>query len=396
VEFIVGPSGDFYFMEINTRLQVEHPVTELTLHLDLVELQLRVAAGEALPASLIRNKSVPQDGHAIEVRLYAEDPSKNFLPGSGKLQRLQLPTPDAHVRIDSGVIEGDTVTIFYDPMIAKMIVWDRTREAALLRLREALAQSDVDGPKSNIAFLERLVRHPAIVEGRIDTGYLDRHLDEFLPHAGMIEPLWIFAAATVALLDEEARVREAALTDADPHSPWHAADAFRLGHAGKRIVCLEDCGERIEIAAYGAAGDYTLSFGEATCRVEHAKCRDGNLSASFDGVMHRFAANVDASRIVLHDGERRTRLERARAFAYTASASKADDRILAPMPGRIVLVKVKAGDAVAEGQELLVMEAMKMELSLKASHAATIEAIHVASGDFVEADTVLVKFGENK
>ncbi|MGH8042958.1 MAG: acetyl-CoA carboxylase biotin carboxylase subunit, partial [Rudaea sp.] len=166
VEFIVGPQGDFYFMEINTRLQVEHPITEMTLHLDLVELQLRVAAGEALPGSLIRNKSVPADGHAIEVRLYAEDPRQGFLPGSGKLRRLRLPPSGTHVRIDSGVIEGDTVTIFYDPMIAKLIAWDSNREQALQRMREALALCEVVGPKSNIDFLECLIRHAAVVEGR--------------------------------------------------------------------------------------------------------------------------------------------------------------------------------------------------------------------------------------
>jgi len=193
-------AADFYFMEINTRLQVEHPVTEMVLHQDLVELQLRVAAGEALPGSLVRNKSVPADGHAIELRLYAEDPQQGFLPGSGRLQRLQLPEPDEHVRIDAGVIEGDTVTIFYDPMIAKLIVWDRTRGEALQRMREALAQCDIVGPKSNIDFLERLVRHPAVVEGRIDTGYLDRHLDEFLGAADEADPVSEFAAATAWLL----------------------------------------------------------------------------------------------------------------------------------------------------------------------------------------------------
>lgn len=180
VEFIVGQDGGFYFMEINTRLQVEHPVTELVTGLDLVEWQLRVAAGEPLPQP---QDAIVQRGHAIEVRLYAEDPEAGFLPGSGKLERLRLPQADAHVRLDSGVIEGDTVTIFYDPMIAKLIVFDLDRPRALARLRAALAQCEIVGPKSNIEFLERLARHPAVVGGTIDTGYLDRHLDEFMPAA---------------------------------------------------------------------------------------------------------------------------------------------------------------------------------------------------------------------
>src|SRR5690606_31454041 len=200
VEFIVDPDGNFYFMEINTRLQVEHPVTEMVTGQDLVEWQLRVASGEPLP---LRQDEVARNGHAIEVRLYAEDPDAGFLPGSGKLQRLVLPEPGPHVRIDSGVVEGDTVTIFYDPMIAKLIVHDSDRDAALARMRDALAQAEVAGPKSNIGFLERLVRHPAITGGTIDTGYLDRHLDEFLAGEGAPGTHLVAAAATVRLLAQE-------------------------------------------------------------------------------------------------------------------------------------------------------------------------------------------------
>jgi 3-methylcrotonyl-CoA carboxylase alpha subunit len=394
VEFIVGPEGDFYFMEINTRLQVEHPVTEMVLHLDLVELQLRVAAGEALPASLLRNKSVPADGHAIELRLYAEDPQQGFLPGSGKLQRLQLPPQSAHVRIDAGVIEGDTVTIFYDPMIAKLVVWDRTRADALQRMRDALAQCAIVGPKSNIDFLERLVRHPAVIEGRIDTGYLDRHLDEFLPADAAPDHAILFAAATAVLLGEEAQAPLLARASGDPHSPWARADAWRLGHPGKRIVCFAHGGERIEVAAHGARGSYALDFGDAHCAVENALVRDGFLSASFDGIARRYRSRVDEGSVLLHDGERRTQLSRVAAFAFTQSAKASGDRINAPMPGRIVLMKVKLGDEVSEGQELIVMEAMKMEITLKAPRAAKIAAVNAAVGEFVEADAILVRFEE--
>ena len=401
VEFIVGPNAgksgaDFYFMEINTRLQVEHPVTEMVLKLDLVELQLRVAAGEALPASLIRNKSIPADGHAIELRLYAEDPQQGFLPGSGKLQQLRLPRQSPYVRIDSGVIEGDTVTIFYDPMIAKLIVWERTRVGALQRMREALAQCDIVGPKSNIDFLERLVRHPAVVEGRIDTGYLDRHLDEFLPVDATPGAPILFAAATLALLDEEANAQVTALASGDRYSPWAQADAWRIGHHGKRIVCFAHGDQRMEVAAYGSAGNYALTAGEAHCEVANAQLGNDMLSASFDGISQRFRAHIDATRVLLHDGDSRTRLERVPAYAHVKSAQKADDRIVAPMPGRIVLVKVKSGDTVSEGQELIVMEAMKMELTLRAPHAAAIASLNANAGEFVEADAVLIRFGETK
>src|SRR5690554_3348572 len=231
VEFIVDPDGGFYFMEINTRLQVEHPVTEMTTGLDLVEWQLRVAAGEPLPLAA---DAVRSHGHAIEVRLYAEDPDAGFLPASGRLHHLRLPRPSPHVRIDAGVTQGDTVSIFYDPMIAKLIVHDRDRPAALARLREALAACSVDGPKTNIAFLEALVRHPAVVEARIDTGYLDRHLDEFTGQPDdAVDPCLLYAAATAALLQQEQAQRQAAAASGDPTSPWAIADGWRLGHAGQ-------------------------------------------------------------------------------------------------------------------------------------------------------------------
>ena len=397
VEFIVGPDAqqsgsDFYFMEINTRLQVEHPVTEMVLHQDLVELQLRVAAGEALPGSLMRNKSVPADGHAIELRLYAEDPQQGFLPGSGKLERLRLPAPDEHVRVDAGVIEGDTVTIFYDPMIAKLIVWDRTRAEALQRMREALAQCDVVGPKSNVDFLERLVRHPAVIEGRIDTGYLDRHLEEFLGDGDDTDPVALFAAATAWLLHEELDSMRVAAKSGDPGSPWARTDGWRLGHAGKRIVVLD----HVTVEAFGAAGDYRLASGAPGCRVAGARLDGDTLSGRFDGIARRFKVAFDVERIVLHDGTRRRAFEHAPAFAFEKSADSDVDNLRAPMPGRIVVVKTQAGASVTAGQELMVIEAMKMELSLKAPQDATIASLHATAGEFVEADTVLVRFGEKK
>ena len=388
VEFIVGPDGGFYFMEINTRLQVEHPVTEMTLGVDLVEWQLRIASGEKLPWT---QDQVRPRGHAIEVRLYAEDPEKNFLPGSGKLERLALPAPSSHVRLDGGVVEGDTVTIFYDPMIAKLIVWDLDRPRALAQLREALAQTDIVGPKSNVDFLERLVRHPVVVEGTIDTSYLDRHLDEVLPKADEAPPAMLFAATVAALLDEEARCATRAAHGADPHSPWSRADAWRLGHPGKRIESLGWRGARVDVAAHGHGGRYALDVPGVHAVVEDARVHDGVLTARFDGTARRMRVFVGENAVTAHDGARRWRFDRLRAFAYEAKESGGSDRIAAPMPGRIVAVKVKGGDSVAEGQELAVMEAMKMELTLRAPRAARIATVSANVGEFVEADTVLVR-----
>jgi 3-methylcrotonyl-CoA carboxylase alpha subunit len=390
VEFIVGQDGTFFFMEMNTRLQVEHPVTEETLGLDLVEWQLRIASGETLP---LQQEQVHARGHAIEVRLYAEDPDQNFLPGSGKLRTLKLPAPSRHVRLDGGVVEGDTVTIFYDPMIAKLIVYDADRTQALQRMREALAECEIVGPKSNIAFLERLVRHPVVVEARIDTGYLDRHLDEFLTGDAAPSDHVLFAAATTALLHDECAIAAHALHGSDPHSPWSRADAWRIGHAGKRIVALSLREQRYEIEAHGHDGHYQLQHGESHCDVHGARHQNGVLSARFDGEGLRFAIHADAQRVSLHDADgQRYSFVRTAAFAWESKQGSGGNQIIAPMPGRVVLVKANVGDQVEEGQELLVMEAMKMELALKAPRSGTIENISATQGEFVEADAVLVRF----
>ena len=391
VEFIVAPDGSFYFMEINTRLQVEHPVTELVTGLDLVEWQLRVASGAPLP---LRQDAVRQEGHAIEVRLYAEDPEAGFLPGSGKLVRLRLPVTGPHVRIDSGVVEGDTVSIFYDPMIAKLIVWDVDRTSALARLRDALVQCEIEGPKSNIGFLERLVRHPSIVDGSIDTGYLDRHLDEFLPQAQADETL-LLAAAIARLLWQEASERERAALSADPTSPWALADGWRLGHAGKRLLAFLHRGTRIEIVAQGSGGDYRITHGDRTVSVSAARLDDGVLIARLDTRARRFSVQIDDARVLVHDGEGRLQLQPVGVYRREGSGhGSGDNRLQAPMPGRVVLVKTKPGDRVVAGQELLVIEAMKMELGLKAPRDGIVAELRAAEGDFVDADAVLVTLEE--
>lgn len=389
VEFIVGQDGGFFFMEMNTRLQVEHPVTEETLGLDLVEWQLRVASGEALP---LAQDDIHATGHAIEVRLYAEDPEQNFLPGSGRLVTLTLPPPSRHVRLDGGVIAGDTVTIFYDPMIAKLIVYGDDRTQALERLRDALARTDIVGPKSNVAFLERLARHPVVVEGRIDTGYLDRHLDQFLVGDSAAADDDLFAAVTAVLLADETEKRTVA---GDPHSPWGNADAWRIGHHGKRVIALMEGDRRHEIDAHGHDGQYVLRHGEATCTVTGARLVDGALSARFDDRARRVPLAMTGTRVRVHDAAgRRWTFERAPAYAWAGVAGDTARHVVAPMPGRIVLVRAAVGDTVEEGQELLVMEAMKMELALKAPRAGTIESISAVQGDFVDADAVLVRFAE--
>jgi 3-methylcrotonyl-CoA carboxylase alpha subunit len=400
VEFIVGQDGKFYFMEINTRLQVEHPVTEFVTGLDLVEWQLRIAADERLPKA---QHDIAQRGHAIEVRLYAEDPEAGFLPGSGRLTRLRLPAADAHVRIDGGVVEGDTVTIFYDPMIAKLIVWDDDRPRALARLRDALSQCAIEGPKSNVAFLERLIRHPSVVDATIDTGTLDRDLDAFMPQPATASRARDarMAAATALLLIEETQTRTAAADSSDPTSPWAVADGWRLGHAGHRRLVIDDGSERHTVIAHGTTGDYRFEDADGTVEVQGARLADGMLFARFDGRGRRLRADVHGAsvdgasdafaRVDVHDGERRWRFARVPAYQPASEqAGAAGDRVLAPMPGRIVLIKIQVGDPVEQGQDVLVMEAMKMELALKAPCTGIVAEIRVAVGDSVDADLALV------
>jgi len=400
VEFIVGQDGGFYFMEINTRLQVEHPVTEMVTGLDLVEWQLRVAAGDALP---LAQDAIAQNGHAIEVRLYAEDPDAGFLPGSGKLERLRLPHADEGVRIDSGVVEGDTVTIFYDPMIAKLIVHAADRPAALARLRAALAACDIAGPKSNIEFLERLARHPAVLDGTIDTGYLDRHLDEFLAPADEDITERLIAGATAVLLAQEQDTRRRAAASTDPTSPWAIADGWRLGHGGHRSLAFLQGDNRVELQAQGAGGTYRIDLAGQSHAVEGARIEaDGALSLRIGGHGRRFTFELDTladdrQRLVVHDGERRLRLLGVPMYRHERSGGgNAGHNVLAPMPGRVVLVKAAEGDTVESGQELMVIEAMKMELSLKAPRAGTVAQVRAAAGDFVEADAVLVALAQDE
>ena len=385
------PVPGFYFMEINTRLQVEHPVTEEVTGLDLVEWQLRIAAGEPLP---LAQEQIVQRGHAIEVRLYAEDPDAGFLPGSGTLQTLRLPAPSRHLRIDSGVVEGDTVTIFYDPMIAKLIVWDEDRPRALARLRDALAGCEIAGPKSNIGFLERLVRHPAVTAGTIDTGYLDRHLDEFLAPVDA-DPTLVLAAASVRLLAQEHEARSAAANSPDPTSPWAIADGWRLGHGSARRLAFADGERRIELVAHGHAGEYLIERDGVTREVAGARLAAGVLSARIDGAMRRFGALADATRVLVHDGQRRLRLEAVEVYRRRdAAGSAAEHRIRAPMPGRVVLVQAAPGQAVNAGDVVLVIEAMKMELALKAPRDGVVAELRAVAGDFVEADAVLATLEE--
>ena len=388
VEFIVDQSNAFFFIEINTRLQVEHPVTEMVSGLDLVEWQIRVAAGQELP---LKQDQIQRCGHAIEVRIYAEDATQNFMPGSGQIKKLTLPATSESVRIDSGVIEGDTISIFYDPMISKLIVHAADRPPALALLRDTLAACEIQGLKTNIGFLESLIRHPLVVEGRIDTSYLDQHLETCLPTAIDANDPIVAAAATACLLFDEATQKQRANLSVESNSPWLIADGWRLGHAGERLLRLELEDTTLELRAQGYQGSYEIIWGDQTVSVTRASLINSILNLSVAEKTERYIARVSGEMVSVHDGNRRLSMHRKPAFEYISDdAALLSHQVHAPMPGRIVAISTQVGDKVVEGQELAVMEAMKMELSLKAPRDGEVAEVRSKVGDFVESDAVLI------
>ncbi len=370
VEFISDASEGlkpdrFWFMEMNTRLQVEHPVTEAVTGLDLVEWQLRVAAGEELPQ---RKYTLAPHGHAIEARLYAEDPRKGFLPSVGRLERLRLPLEC--VRIDTGVREGDQVTVFYDPMIAKVIAWDETREGAAAKLAEALAGSEIAGVTTNAGFLVRALRHADFLAGDIDTGFIDARSEALI--AASAEPAAeIFARAAICLVEE----RRAKTLSVDP---WDAQDGFRLhGEARETIEFVRNETRMPAEIVHRADGDLTVRVAGIVVQPAHAaamRLSSGDLAVMQSG---------ETWTISIHD-----------PFVAAEAAGGAADRVTAPMPGRIVQLLVRAGESVKRGQPLAVLEAMKMEHTLKAVADARVESVDVAAGDQVQDGATIVRFAQ--
>jgi len=383
VEFIVEPSGAFYFMEMNTRLQVEHPVTEMITGLDLVEWQLRVAAGEPLP---LRQEQVQIDGHAIEARIYAEDPERGFLPSTGRLLHLAAPEASYHVRIDAGVEEGDEISPHYDPMIAKLIVWDASRERALARMRAALAQLRIVGVANNVEFLARLVASPAFAAGDLDTGLIERE-SEFLFPATRETPEEVWLLAALAELEREKGQGAAAAA----RSPWDARDGWRLNSRASRTLTLRLGDVQQDVSVEYAAGGYALGLGGRRVFATGEEEGHGGFRARI-GERRVHAAVVAA-------GERRHVFFEGRAYPIvrvdpSRGAGQGDDpggRLTAPMPGKVIALLAEAGKRVDKGAPLLVLEAMKMEHTIKAPRAGIVKAFRFEPGDQVSEGVELVE-----
>jgi 3-methylcrotonyl-CoA carboxylase alpha subunit len=392
VEFIANQDGSFYFMEMNTRLQVEHPVTEMITGTDLVEWQLRVAAGEQLPA---QQSALQINGHAIEARIYAENPEKGFLPSIGTLKYLRTPeavefslgqgNEPAAFRIDSGVREGDTISPFYDPMIAKMIVWGKDRTEALARMRQALAQYRIVGLHTNIAFLSRLMHSAPFTQADLDTGLIERHHDSLFP-AAVPPTAAVLALAVAGLLQNEQQAGS---------DPWQSSHGWRMNLPLIRTLNFSEEEQQIAVSLqYGAGGAHQLQMGDTKYAMQIRQAQAGQIQLSLDA--HTISGEViwDGEKVHVFTGGQHTELHYHDPLAHAGDAEAEGGRLTAPMPGKIVAVMTEKGRAVKKGEPLLIMEAMKMEHTISAPHDGEIAEILYAVGDQVSEGAQLLAFAQ--
>jgi 3-methylcrotonyl-CoA carboxylase alpha subunit len=391
VEFIANQDGSFYFMEMNTRLQVEHPVTEMITGTDLVEWQLRVAAGQPLP---LRQDQLAIHGHAIEARIYAENPEKGFLPSIGTLRHMDTPdavsfelggTPGAPapVRIDSGVREGDAISPFYDPMIAKLIVWGVDRAQALARMRHALGEFQIVGLATNIAFLKRLVEGDAFANADLDTGLIERNGATLFPPAAPA-PVGALALAAMALVGGE----HTGATD-----PWANATGWRLnGQYQRQLAFSDEHGTSYDVMLTYQASDWQMTVDGVTTDLALAAREGATLSIRLGAAAMHGTVRRDGELFHVFTGGRHFTLAYHDPMAHAGEVEAAGGRLTAPMPGKVVAILAKAGQAVKKGEPLVIMEAMKMEHTIGAPSDGVVEELLYGVGDQVADGAPLLAF----
>ena len=378
VEFIAEQNGRFYFMEMNTRLQVEHPVTEMITGLDLVEWQLRIAFGEKIP---LKQEELGFSGHAIEARIYAEDPERGFLPAAGRILHLGFPQENSDLRIDTGVEAGAEISPWYDPMIAKLIVRGADRPAALARLRQALAEVEVAGVTTNVAFLGRIVASRAFAAAEIDTGLIERSRSELFFESRITNEV-LAAAAFAELLAEEREAGERALRSADRYSPWHRVDGWRLNQESHHDFTFFDGSAEHTVRLHFLENGLRVRIGDKEFALEGESLADGALRVRLDGHAFRArAVRAEGDWHVFCNGEYR-RLSLKEVLARVDADTRAGS-LAAPMPGKVIQVMAKAGSRVAKGDPLLILEAMKMEHTITAPADGVVKEIHYGAGEQV-------------
>ncbi len=391
VEFLLDRDGSFYFMEMNTRLQVEHPVTEMITGQDLVEWQLRIASGEPLP---LQQDDLEINGHAFEARIYAEDPDHDFLPATGTLTYLQAPEENRHVRVDTGVLQGDAVGVFYDPMIAKLIVWDENRERALVRLARALSEYRVSGVTTNISFLYNLATSQPFVEGDLDTGFIENHRD-LLFHDSETDRVQDLPLASLYLLLRMEQSSRSRASSTDPFSPWNASNAWRLNepalHTGAIVLNGKEYDVPVEEIGSGSNRRFRITVGAKSVMVT-GELNGNELYADIDGYRRRVV-------VVPHDGLFTLFTEQGAMQFSLAQADYGEEDISAragafnaPMNGVIVKLLVEPGTEVKKDQPVIIMEAMKMEHTLCAPADGLVSEFYFQAGDQVDGGSLLLDF----
>jgi 3-methylcrotonyl-CoA carboxylase alpha subunit len=380
IEF-VSNGKDVFFIEMNTRLQVEHPVTELITGIDLVEWQLRVAFGEKLP---LKQDEIRLNGHAIEARVYAENPHRNFMPSVGKIRTWRTPEQTNGLRIDAGYREGDAVSPHYDAMLAKVIAWAPTRDAAIDRLNRGLEEMDVRGVVTNIPFLSALVTHPKVRANAIDTGFIERELKHLTPEAPPPGELELCAAVAAILQEEQQAAR------AEAHSPWRTSGWMPVGRR-QRVFSFRhgQGGEHKVMLTYGG-GPATLSIGAHEYAFTSAAAV-GGFDLVLDGARSHVAAVVEGHELYLRTRNGRFDLHWVDPFGGDDEEQVGEDKIVAPLPGTVVALLAEVGATLEKGAPILTLEVMKMEQTLRAPFAGVLKAIKCKVGDIVQEGVELAE-----
>ncbi|MDX2480319.1 MAG: acetyl/propionyl/methylcrotonyl-CoA carboxylase subunit alpha [Desulfuromusa sp.] len=395
VEFLLDLDGSFYFMEMNTRLQVEHPVTEMITGQDLVEWQLRVAEGEQLP---LAQEQIQIRGHSLEARIYAEDPDNDFLPASGPLTFLQPPEESEHVRVDTGVLQGDEVSVYYDPMIAKLIVWDEDRNKALRRLTKALAEYHISGMTTNIAFLYNLARSEPFKQAEINTGFIEKHID-LVFNKNKLDISQSIALAALYLILKQAQKAEEASHSPEPWSPWNKTDGWRLNESwiNRFQIFIQDQQYPVAVEQLGRGGGirYVIRSGDSTIQAQ-GKIVANELHADIEG--HRMRASVSENNTTynLYTQEKAIQFSLIEADLGDEDAGEGAGALEAPMNGTIVDIVATLEATVKKGDALLIMEAMKMEHTIRAPDNGQVIEFYYQIGDLVSGGAEMLKFETGK
>ncbi|WP_035648438.1 acetyl/propionyl/methylcrotonyl-CoA carboxylase subunit alpha [Bradyrhizobium sp. ORS 285] len=381
IEF-VSDGRDVFFIEMNTRLQVEHPVTELITGVDLVEWQLRVAFGEALP---LTQDQIKLNGHAIEARVYAENPAKNFMPSVGSIKTWRTPAEGGGLRIDAGYREGDAVSPYYDAMLAKMIAWAPTREVAIERLNRGLEDTDVRGIVSNIPFLSALLTHPDVQANAIDTGFIERHLTQLTQEGSAVGDVELCAAVAAILIDEQKAVAS------ERGSPWRSSGWMPVG-LRQRVFSFRHPGSdpRTVTLAYGP-GVQTVSIDGRQTSFSANPTDDGGFDLVRDGIKSHVVAVIEGHELYLRTRNGRFDLHWIDPFGGDDEEQGGEDKIVAPLPGTVVALLAQEGAVLEKGAAILTLEVMKMEQTLRAPFAGVLKAIRCKVGDIVQEGVELAE-----